>query len=326
MSCTDVMLHGVNFESYNHTNTILKGLNDLRLKECLFDITLKAENKSFKAHKAVLAACSDYFRAMFTDCMKEARQNEVTLNVSAQGIELVLEYIYTSKLQLNLANIQNVLSAASYTQLESIVEACLNYLQQQLDIDNCIDILTISETYSLVSLKQKVYRFICGHLFEVAKTNEFLRLSCPQLEYILACDFPVDCNEAAVLRIVLQWVVQSQTPITPELVGLLRNIRFSEMSLTSVKQALTATSVTTKMDLHKVIIEMARAERKKLRSHGCAQMQLVNLRGMELALIKIGGFDLSGITNEITYCFANAQESPAVWRYLSSIPHIKQSK
>lgn len=251
--------------------------------------------------------------------MKESRQNEVTLNVSAQGIELVLEYIYTSKLQLNLANIQNVLAAASYTQLESIVEACLNYLQQQLDIDNCIDILTIAETYSLASLKQKVYRFICGHLFEVSKTNEFLRLTCHQLEYILASDFPVDCNEVTVLRIVIQWIVQ--TVPNMEVIGLLRNIRFSEMSLTSVKQALTAAGLTTKHDLHKIVTDMARSERKKLRNH--VQMQLVNLRGMELALIKIGGFDLSGITNEITYYFPNTQDG--VWRYLSSIPHIKQS-
>lgn len=50
MSDVDIMpaLHGVYFESFNHTNTVLKGLNELRLKECLFDITLIAENKSFK--------------------------------------------------------------------------------------------------------------------------------------------------------------------------------------------------------------------------------------------------------------------------------------
>lgn len=45
---THLALHGVNFESFNHTNTILKGLNDLRMKGCLFDITLKVEDKSFK--------------------------------------------------------------------------------------------------------------------------------------------------------------------------------------------------------------------------------------------------------------------------------------
>ncbi|XP_063708543.1 kelch-like protein 12 [Culicoides brevitarsis] len=331
-SAVDTHLHGVNFESFNHTNTILKGLNDLRLKGCLFDITLKVEDKSFKAHKAVLAACSDYFRAMFIDCMKEANQNEVSLSVSSQGIELLLEYIYTSKLQLNLANIQNVLAAASYTQLDSVVEACLNYLQDQLDIDNCIDILTISETYSLNSLKERVYRFICGHLFEVSQINEFIRLTFAQLSYILSCDYPVDCSESQVLsQVVLQWIIQTNLPVTEEneqLNNLLKQIRFNEMPLTAVKQALSHNQLTPKHDLYKIVITHARTERKKFRTTQSLlnSASLVNSRGMEIALIKIGGFDLSGITNEITYCFPNAKTpSEQVWRYLTSIPHIKQS-
>ena len=66
----------------------------------------------------MLAACSDYFRAMFTDPMKERNQNEINLSgVDAHGLELVLDYIYTSKLSLNLANIQTVLSTATHLQI-----------------------------------------------------------------------------------------------------------------------------------------------------------------------------------------------------------------
>lgn len=55
--------------------------------------------------------------------------------------------------------------------------------------------------------------------------------------------------------------------------------------------------------------------------------KLINCRGMALAIIKIGGFKLSGITNEITYNFVS-KNSPAItesWKHLTSIPHIKQS-
>lgn len=41
---------------------------------------------------------------------------------------------------------------------------------------------------------------------------------------------------------------------------------------------------------------------------------------MELALLKIGGFGISGMTNEITYCLANERK----WRHLTSIPHVEQ--
>jgi hypothetical protein len=70
---------------------------------------------------------------MFTDAMRESRQSEICLNgVTAAGIRLLLDYAYTSRLALNLANIQDVLSAASHVQVVAVVEACSNYLQVRL--------------------------------------------------------------------------------------------------------------------------------------------------------------------------------------------------
>ena len=71
-----------------------------------------------QAHRVVLSACSDYFRAMFTDPMRERTQEEIQLSgVQAQGLELVLDYIYTSKLSLTLANVQTVLDTATHLQV-----------------------------------------------------------------------------------------------------------------------------------------------------------------------------------------------------------------
>lgn len=47
---------------------------------------------------------------------------------------------------------------------------------------------------------------------------------------------------------------------------------------------------------------------------------LVNSRGMELAVLKIGGFGIGGITNEITYCFSSERK----WKHLTTIPHLEQ--
>lgn len=47
---------------------------------------------------------------------------------------------------------------------------------------------------------------------------------------------------------------------------------------------------------------------------------LLNTRGLELAFVKVGGFSIAGITNEITY-----RLSPNTgWHHLTTIPHVEQ--
>ena len=300
---------------------------------------------------------------MFTDAMKESSQSEISLNgITSAGIEYILEYIYTSKLKLNLSNVQDVLSAASHVQLDSVVESCSDYLQSQLDLDNCVDIVTLAETYSLNKLKKKVYRFICANLYEFSKTKEIYRLGWLQLEHILACDFPVDCCENMVLKIVLKWIKLSENidkNDTTIIKRLLHNVRLYELSHVDIERTFINSLLKTNICIFKLItnIEMSQKNIFKLKhetqsisslpmlnssaahsstlqsaisetsmlspqriSHNADNMSLVNSRGMEQALIKIGGFGISGITNEITYFLLSSKK----WRHLTSIPHVEQ--
>lgn len=50
----------------SHAKSILNAMNSLRKSNTLCDVTLRVEQKDFPAHRIVLAACSDYFCAMFT--------------------------------------------------------------------------------------------------------------------------------------------------------------------------------------------------------------------------------------------------------------------
>ena len=49
-----------------HAKSILNSMNSLRKSNTFCDVTLRVEQKDFPAHRIVLAACSDYFCAMFT--------------------------------------------------------------------------------------------------------------------------------------------------------------------------------------------------------------------------------------------------------------------
>lgn len=49
-------LNGIVFESFSHTGTILKGLNELRLKGVLVDVTLRTDGKVFRVSNWVVIA------------------------------------------------------------------------------------------------------------------------------------------------------------------------------------------------------------------------------------------------------------------------------
>ena len=65
------------YEGYG--DLLLRNLNSLKEEETLCDLTLTAENKTIQVHKIVMAACSDYFKALFTLDMKEKNENSIHL-------------------------------------------------------------------------------------------------------------------------------------------------------------------------------------------------------------------------------------------------------
>ncbi|XP_013112381.2 kelch-like protein 26 [Stomoxys calcitrans] len=317
-----------NFMLTSHSEALLQGLNALRCSDKLFDVTLIVEGRTFKAHRVVLAACSDYFCAMFTDAMREARQSEIKLNgVNARGIELLIEYAYTSKLELDRNNVQDVLSVSTHVQMKAVIEACSNYLESQIDLENCVAIAALADLYALDALKRKTYRFICSRLDEFAQTPDLMNLTWDQLDYILSCNYPVDCREERVLQITLQYCLETRLKV--ELARLLfAKVRFNQIEANEVNTLLSNTE-SAEEDSQQYVdaVRQEMQKQEQVRKHNakdcdeviCSKV-LINSRGMELALVKIGGFETNGLTNQIS-CFL---PSVGKWESLTVIPHIEQ--
>uniref|UniRef100_A0A3Q3J5H4 Uncharacterized protein n=1 Tax=Monopterus albus TaxID=43700 RepID=A0A3Q3J5H4_MONAL len=106
-----------------HSGKVLEQLNRQRKQGLLCDCTFVVDGVDFKAHKAVLAACSVYFCTLFLD-----QKDVVHLDISnAAGLGQILEFMYTAKLSLSPQNIEDVMAVANFLQMQEIVNACSAY-------------------------------------------------------------------------------------------------------------------------------------------------------------------------------------------------------
>ncbi|XP_063996347.1 zinc finger protein 131 isoform X4 [Pogoniulus pusillus] len=105
-----------------HYKVILDRLNEQREQEQFTDITLIVDGHHFKAHKAVLAACSQFFHKFFQDFTQEPLV-EIE-GVSNMAFRHLIEFTYTAKLMVQgEEEVNDVWKAAEYLQMLEAIKA-----------------------------------------------------------------------------------------------------------------------------------------------------------------------------------------------------------
>uniref|UniRef100_H2S5J3 Zinc finger and BTB domain containing 17 n=1 Tax=Takifugu rubripes TaxID=31033 RepID=H2S5J3_TAKRU len=142
-----------------HSGKVLDQLNHQRKQGLLCDCTFVVDGVDFKAHKAVLAACSVYFRTLFLE-----QKDVVHLDISnAAGLGQVLEFMYTAKLSLSPQNLEDVLAVANFLQMQEIVNACSAY---QSMATPAVSLLTLDFDVG------EFRKFFLSHILKVGNTND----------------------------------------------------------------------------------------------------------------------------------------------------------
>lgn len=311
----------VKFEAADHGHSVLAGLKHLRDKQQLFDVILTAQNQKFPAHRVVLASCCQYFRAMFTDGLKECQQMEIQLNgVTAIGINNLIDFAYTSKILLNFDNIEDILLSANHIQMLPVLKACSDFLRDHLSVENCANMANWADLFSLVELKVHILQFICRNFTAITSSSEFFQFPESLVENVLFCNYPINCSEVDLLSSVLMWVCHQPDTRLSQVGHVLEGIKWENISNEDLNKL--ALNVHFKKLLESSISLKSVLSREVSSEVPCLQWcGLVNTRGYKKALVCVGGFSpRSGMTNDLRYCLVGSR----TWKSLTQIPHVQQ--
>lgn len=117
------------FESSVHPSRVLCSLEEQRQRDVLCDVTVvTAEGQSFRAHRSVLASCSEYFSQRISFLSGQNAVITLPLEVTSAGFEPLLKFAYTSKLLFckeDVFDIQTSVSALGFKDLDG---ACFDFL------------------------------------------------------------------------------------------------------------------------------------------------------------------------------------------------------
>ena len=220
---------------------LIQKLDEFRKSDLLCDVTVRAKGQDFPAHRCVLSAGSPYFRALFTSELKvrESEDNLIQLTeVTCEALTEVLQFIYTGKATINASNAQDVVVAADYLIIPSLKSKASLFLEESINVSNCLALESFASQYSCESLKQAAVTYCLEHFVAVAKSSDYQSLELRKVKELLSDDKINVPQEEEVYEAMIRWVkhdVESRESFLPEL---LKCLRFFSMSKYSLRQIL----------------------------------------------------------------------------------------
>ncbi|TKS86417.1 Kelch repeat and BTB domain-containing protein 11 [Collichthys lucidus] len=127
------------------------------------DLVIEVGGQTINAHKSVLAEKSDYFKARLSRDILKVK------GVSYKTLSTLIDYVYTSKMNVSKNNVVDVITGAKILQIPCAVQAAMDSMSAQITAENCYEILTIAKKQRLSELKETAYGFMSDNFLQILK-------------------------------------------------------------------------------------------------------------------------------------------------------------
>ena len=142
------------------------------------DVTFLVEDTPVYAHRAILAQRCDHFAAMFRSGMRESVERFVPIpDISRKVFLILLEYIYTDAVKIDVEDAIELYIASDIYQLERLRDMCCTVVRRNLNAENSGPLLQNAEDNHCQILRDVCMSFVVENFDVVSKTEGIKQVS-----------------------------------------------------------------------------------------------------------------------------------------------------
>ncbi|XP_071035831.1 uncharacterized protein [Parasteatoda tepidariorum] len=213
---------------------LLKKFNETIFeRNFLTDVVLEVGDHVYKAHKLVLSCFSHYLKRLLDSEGREPYRLVIP-KVGREEIEILLQYMYTGKLNLTCENFFEVYKAAAMLEMVEVTQECIQLLEPKGDIKSCF--------YSFIAAKKlqndtaylKARKHLAHRFEETITSPEFLNFDVNSILELISSQTIGTRSEMIIFLSALHWLNNDYTQRSKYVVEVMRRVRFSCMSMNEI--------------------------------------------------------------------------------------------
>eukprot|EP00698_Gefionella_okellyi_P015391 TRINITY_DN4339_c0_g1_i1.p1 TRINITY_DN4339_c0_g1~~TRINITY_DN4339_c0_g1_i1.p1 ORF type:complete len:532 (+),score=99.35 TRINITY_DN4339_c0_g1_i1:200-1795(+) len=206
-------------------------LNSPDLADVKINVSYEGETRQFYGHRVILAAGSDFFRAMFAGPFQEASIREIALNdLDIGGFEVLLEYLYTATADIPPGTELAVLVLAQRFQCHGLTVFANQSIMEAMSPARVCSFLSSCIDFQAQSTAERCMSYIARNLQAVLAEQDFVNLpSSFVLELVQSEQIAVE--EIQLFLALVRWgeANRGDNPLPQFLAPMLEHIRIGAM-------------------------------------------------------------------------------------------------
>ncbi|KAG9282867.1 kelch-like protein 29 [Astyanax mexicanus] len=315
------------FTDPGHPKEMLKELNQQRREKEFTDLKIIVEGKEFEVHQNVLASCSLYFKDLVKRSLGETGSGEKLelkmTNISADVLDMLLEFVYTGSLVIDSVNAKTLLEAANKFQFNTFCKVCVSFLEKQLTAGNCLGVLAMAEAMCCTELHNMAKAFALQNFPEVAGQDEILSISKADLVSYLSNDSLNTKAEELVYETVIKWIKRDPVNRVQHISELLAVVRLPFIHPSYLLNVVDNEELIKSSEACRDLVN--EAKRYHMLPHARQEMQTPRTRprlsaGVAEVIVLVGGRQAIGMNQRSLTAVTCYNPQNSKWYPLASLP------